>query len=438
MIRPTWAGGAAVARLATTLLHLLCCAAFGGSAPSAPSSATDKVGDSETARTHRPRLRWVRTDGLPGRYEVEARPLPRAILAELAHAPALDRAVCRKWLRVYAVPPGTQPTETSLCMLGDYDLRDDRLRFTPAFDLSPGMWYLAVLDSPHSPEASGARLRTIKTLRIPAPRLPRSTVVTKIYPTGTALPENLLKFYLHFSAPMSRGQIYQHIHLRREGGRDVELPFLEIDEELWNPEMTRLTLFIDPGRIKRGVRPLEEIGPALEQGGRFELVIDQDWQDASGTPLKRSAAKRFTIGPADREPLDPRSWDIDAPRSGTRQPLRLWFNESLDEALLRHCLDVIDTEGHAVEGSVRIGPEERAWEFRPDHPWSGAEMAIRIRTTLEDLAGNNIGKAFDVDVFDRVPLPTRTPFLLVPFRPSDAKGSPAPGLRRHVFPARRG
>ena len=32
----------------------------------------------------------------------------------------------------------------------------------------------------------------------------------------------------------------------------IELPFLEIDEELWDPAMMRLTLFIDPGRIKRG------------------------------------------------------------------------------------------------------------------------------------------------------------------------------------------
>ena len=65
---------------------------------------------------------------------------------------------------------------------------------------------------------------------------------------------------------MQRGHVYDHIHLLGEAGKPVELPFLELDEELWDPEMTRLTIFIDPGRIKRGVRPLEEIGPALEAG----------------------------------------------------------------------------------------------------------------------------------------------------------------------------
>jgi len=69
--------------------------------------------------------------------------------------------------------------------------------------------------------------------------------------------------------------------LRDSAGKTVELPFLEIDEELWNPQMTRLTLFIDPGRIKRGVQPLEEIGPVLENGKHYALIIDAAWQDSS-------------------------------------------------------------------------------------------------------------------------------------------------------------
>jgi hypothetical protein len=50
--------------------------------------------------------------------------------------------------------------------------------------------------------------------------------------------------------------------------------------------MMRLTLFIDPGRIKRGVLPLEEVGPALEEGKRYTLMIDRDLKDGTGNPLK--------------------------------------------------------------------------------------------------------------------------------------------------------
>jgi hypothetical protein len=57
------------------------------------------------------------------------------------------------------------------------------------------------------------------------------------------------------------------------------------------PDMTRLTLFIDPGRIKRGVAPLEEIGPALHAGKRYTLEIDSGWHDASGCRCVRVFGK---------------------------------------------------------------------------------------------------------------------------------------------------
>src|SRR5262249_32867051 len=129
-----------------------------------------------------------------------------------------------------------------------------------------------------------------------------TTRVSQVYPSSDTLPENLLKFYIHFTAPMSRGNIYDHIHLRDESGKEVELPFLEIDEELWDPTMTRLTLFIDPGRIKRGVRPLEEVGPSLEAGKSYTLVIGREWRDGVGNPLKQGFEKAFKVAPPDREP----------------------------------------------------------------------------------------------------------------------------------------
>ena len=286
---------------------------------------------------------------------------------------------------------------------------------------------------------AGEPVEVASTFRVPETKRSRTTVVTEIYPTAQVLPENLLKFYLHFSAPMSRGDIYRWIHLRKESGREIELPFLEIDEELWNPEMTRLTLFIDPGRIKRGVRPLEEIGPALEVDGRYQLSIDRGWKDASGTPLRSGFTKRFSIGPADRQPLDPKAWVIDPPQQGTKDRLRVRFNEPLDAALVRHCLNVIDSDGRTVEGLVGMGAEERWWDFLPAHPWGVGELAVKVKTTLEDLAGNNVGKAFDVDVFDQVRPQIVPPSVLIPFTPAAAGFLRSPSApRRHRFPAQGG
>ncbi|MCH7864908.1 MAG: hypothetical protein IIC56_06820, partial [Proteobacteria bacterium] len=104
--------------------------------------------------------------------------------------------------------------------------------------------------------------------------------MTQVYPSADVLPENLLKFYLHFSAPMSRGDSYQHIRLVRQNGSVVDLPFLELDQELWDRRQTRLTLLFDPGRIKRGLKPHEEVGPALKPGRRYTLEIDAHWLNA--------------------------------------------------------------------------------------------------------------------------------------------------------------
>jgi len=88
------------------------------------------------------------------------------------------------------------------------------------------------------------------------------------------LPENLLKFYIQFSAPMSRGHIYDHISLRDSAGKTVELPFLEIDEELWNPQMTRLTLFMIQGGLSVGSNPWRKSDLCWKTGKHYALIID--------------------------------------------------------------------------------------------------------------------------------------------------------------------
>ena len=38
----------------------------------------------------------------------------------------------------------------------------------------------------------------------------------------------------------------------------------------------------------------------------------------------------------------------------------------------------------------------------PTQPWSRGEHTLLVQKTIEDLAGNNIGKAFEVDLFEGV------------------------------------
>ena len=142
--------------------------------------------------------------------------------------------------------------------------------------------------------------------------------MTAIYPSAAELPENQLRFYLHFSAPMSRGELYDHVRLLRADGTQVEGAFLEIGEELWDAAGTRLTLLFDPGRMKRGLKPREIFGPVLEDGKKYRIVVDAKWHDADGQPLAAQFVKEFTAGPMNETAIDHKAWKISPPKAGTR------------------------------------------------------------------------------------------------------------------------
>jgi hypothetical protein len=195
----------------------------------------------------------------------------------------------------------------------------------------------------------------------------------------------------------------------------VDLPFLEIDEELWDPAMTRLTLFIDPGRIKRGVQPLEEIGPALEEGKSYTLVIDAGWEDEIGAPLKEPFRKTFKVGPPDRQPLDVGTWHVTAPKAGTRESLTIHFPKPLDHALAQRLIVILNPTGERIGGEVAMQDHEQSWTLSPSRNWEAGRHSILVQNIIEDLAGNNIGKPFEVDVFEKVQHELASSAAKIPF-----------------------
>jgi hypothetical protein len=243
-----------------------------------------------------------------------------------------------------------------------------------------------------------------------------ATVVESVSPSAEVLPENLLRFYLQFSAPMSRGEAYSHIRLLNAAGQAVADPFLELNEELWSGDGRRFTLLFDPGRIKRGLKPREEVGPVLEEGKSYTLVIDRHWPDAHGNLLAGEFRKSFRAGPPDQKSPSPRDWKIQAPAAGTRHPLEVGFTEPLDSALARRLIAVRDSQNRIVQGVVRLERGESLWRFTPDAAWTAGGYALDIGTDLEDLAGNAVGRPFEVDL--TVPISARVNAEVIsrPFR----------------------
>jgi hypothetical protein len=305
------------------------------------------------------------------------------------------------WLSIFSIYAGGAD---SPAMLGSYLVEGGGLVFRPQWPLAPGLHVRAVFHPAGiAPVEAG--------FDMPKAAPAAATRIEHVYPSTDALPANTLKLYIYFSAPMLRGEAWQHIRLLDEHGAPVELPFLEIDQELWDPTNTRLTVLFDPGRIKRGLVPLNEVGPNIQEGRSYALSISRDWRDASGSPLAAAFSKPFRVVADEREPVDPAKWRIDAPREGIRDPLIVTFPRPLDYALLQRTIQV-----SGVAGKVEVTRGETEWRFTPDAPWKAGSHELIVETSLEDVAGNRVGRPFDVDTFREVTKQIERPTVSVPFR----------------------
>jgi hypothetical protein len=287
-------------------------------------------------------------------------------------------------------------------MLGEYEMRGQTLRFTPLFPFDPGRRYHVVFTGGATPIGA--------VVALPAVATNPSTSVTHVFPSSATVPENQLRLYIHFSAPMGRAGGLEFIKLLDERGDVVVDPFLPLDAEFWNDDRTRYTVFFDPGRQKRGILPNQQMGRSLEIGKRYTLVVGREWRDGNGLPLTDEYRREFRVGPADERPLDAARWRIDAPSAETREPLVVTFDEPLDHGLLLRALGVT-ADGKFLEGDVKIDVGESRWSFTPRAPWTARPYQLTALAMLEDLAGNRIGRAFEVDQFERsdaTPEPERT------------------------------
>lgn len=118
-------------------------------------------------------------------------------------------------LRVYVSKPGVELKEYAkrLPVVVKEGRRNNVSYFTPRFPPQPGTTYRVFFD------------KQTAEFTIPVPNTP-PTVIEQVYPTSGVLPENTLRMYVHFSAPVKKGDIYKHIKLVRDDGVEVASPFL--------------------------------------------------------------------------------------------------------------------------------------------------------------------------------------------------------------------
>ena len=412
------------------LFRLLACGALSVIAERAPAAilAADPPAAGGPARTA-PTLTWTtRANGDPtARVEViGADPAAIAVL----RVPGMTADRWRSFLTVRVVRAGEAGSKDTPLLLGVYGVDGPIIRFQPRFPLEAGVRYRAEFDpvqlhevvralAPGSGFAKGTPASTntmVAEFSIPVRPAPPTTTVLGVDPTSATLPENLLRFYIRFSAPMSRGEAYRHIRLLGATGKPVDAPFLELDEELWSGDGTRFTLLFDPGRIKRGLKPREEVGPVLEAGKSYELIVDRDWPDAMGRPLQQGFRKSFRAGEPDETSPDPKTWTVRPPRAQTRDPVEVRFPEPLDRALLDRLIAVQEAAGQPLPGKVAVAGAETIWRWTPRDPWHPGAYRLAIGTELEDIAGNSIARPFEVDLTGVISRRIVPETVILPFR----------------------
>jgi hypothetical protein len=297
---------------------------------------------------------------------------------------------------------------------GKYSVAGNALEFRPAFTLDRGRSYLVRFQPSRLP-VPRADTSVTATLALAAKPYSAPAHVARILPTTNTLPENQLRLYVEFSAPMSRTSGVDHIKLLDASGKEVTHAFLPLDADFWNPERTRYTLFLDPGRVKQGILPNEQLGRALHAGRSYTIAIDSTWRDQEGQPLAAPFRWSFRAVAADQAPISLKTWRVSPPARGGRDPLVVTFPEPLDHGLLERALGVESGASEALVGEVTIGAEDREWRFVPHEAWRPGAYRLVVLSILEDRAGNRVNRPFEVDMFERVDKTRAPERFTVPF-----------------------
>ena len=278
-----------------------------------------------------------------------------------------------------------QPIKTFI--LGEYISVPEGILFKPLLPLTNGLTYRVLL-----------REELIYEVEFLLPYTDDAPSIVAIYPSTDTVPANLLKIYIQFSRPMREGVSAEQLVLIKNGDDTIAAPFLDLQPELWNKERNLLTLWLDPGRVKRDLQPNKNLGAPLQEGENYELVIKNDWEDTRGVILKEEYRKKIWVGKRDILSPDLNRWDFELPRAGSSDPLIIQLHEPLDFILMTEAIFARDEKGTALPVDIKPINKESTLTITPSAPWKSGSYYIECEFRLEDLAGNNLDRLFDRDL----------------------------------------
>ncbi|MEO8429027.1 MAG: hypothetical protein ABI651_18200 [Verrucomicrobiota bacterium] len=214
----------------------------------------------------------------------------------------------------------------------------------------------------------------------------------QVYPSGSTVPENLLRIELRFSIPIEPPLRVENLELIDANGAEIKEPFLDL--LLSSPDDKRVTILFHPGRVKTAVGPNLALGRALHAGETVTLVIDH-------TALTKPVRKTWQVTAFDAQSPQPALWTFEPPQLGSRSPLVL----HLDKPISSSAEDLIAIRGldrQRLAGDAHLENGETIWRFVPAQPWVAGNYAVVTHPDLEDAAGNRPYAPFEVSDTSRV------------------------------------
>jgi hypothetical protein len=219
--------------------------------------------------------------------------------------------------------------------------------------------------------------------------------VVNIYPTSDSIPVNILRFYIEFSHPIQELGILNHIKLTTEDGRNITDVFFENQYELWNDDRTKVTLIVDPGRVKTGLLAHNILGRAFDNGNAYYLTVDSLLRDFNDENLNREFSKKFNTVSEDTTAPNLSDWSVTCPNANTVDFLKIDFNDRIDHISAKTLIKVADDNGRLVEGKIILEKNESVWIFKPVNKWKKGTYNLIVNSRLEDIAANSLNEIFD-------------------------------------------
>lgn len=219
--------------------------------------------------------------------------------------------------------------------------------------------------------------------------------VEEIYPTATVVPLNVLRFYVYFDAKMDRESSRDQIFVRNSRGEVLDGIFLQGRFELWSDDSRRLTVVLDPGRVKTGLSNALRLDDGLQTGRQFALIVGEGLTTAKGCAMATEFQHEFLVAGFDTDIPDPMSWEITAPKAQSLAPLEIALQKPLDHLSLAYQIRVNEQSGQRIAGTIELGENDEHWRFTPRKPWTAGRYQLVVDPALEDLAGNRPTGLFD-------------------------------------------